>query len=77
MLEYERDKIKELEDVRSKLELECGKLESENKVLGLKIERTNEEHFEKIHEKEDEMEFVKEQAKKHVLFIIKQQKEQQ
>ena len=39
MLQYERDKLKELEEVRSKVELECGRLESENKVLGLKIER--------------------------------------
>jgi hypothetical protein len=39
MLQYERDKMKELEEKRSKVEMECGRLESENKVLGLKIER--------------------------------------
>ena len=39
MLQYERDKMKEMEEIRSKVELECGRLESENKVLGLKIER--------------------------------------
>ena len=60
MLGYEREKIKESEEIRSKVELECGRLESENKVLGLKIERTNEEHIEKMQEKEEEMEFVKE-----------------
>lgn len=40
--------------------MECGMLESENKVLGLKIERSNEEHLDKLQEKEEEMEFVKE-----------------
>jgi hypothetical protein len=39
MLQYERDKMKEMEEIRSKVEMECGRLESENKVLGLKIER--------------------------------------
>jgi hypothetical protein len=39
MLQYERDKMKEMEEIRSKVEVECGRLESENKVLGLKIER--------------------------------------
>jgi len=34
MLGYEREKIKESEEIRSKVELECGRLESENKVLG-------------------------------------------
>jgi len=47
MLGYEREKIKEIEEIRSKVELECGRLESENKVLAQKIERTNEEHLEK------------------------------
>ena len=47
MLGYEREKIKESEEIRSKVELECGRLESENKVLAQKIERTNEEHLEK------------------------------
>jgi hypothetical protein len=42
------------------VEMECGRLESENKVLGLKIERSNEEHLDKLQEKEEEMEFVKE-----------------
>jgi hypothetical protein len=31
--------MKEMEEIRSKVELECGRLESEIKVLGLKIER--------------------------------------
>jgi hypothetical protein len=39
MLQYEREKMKEMEEIRSKVELECGRIESENKVLGLKIER--------------------------------------
>lgn len=60
MLEYEREKIKEIDDIRSKVELERARIESENKVLGLKIERSNQEHLEKLQEKEEEMEFVKE-----------------
>ena len=60
MLEYEREKIKEIEDIRSKVELERARIESESKVLGLKIERSNQEHLEKLQEKEEEMEFVKE-----------------
>lgn len=35
MLEYEREKIKEIDDKRSKVELERGRIESENKVLAL------------------------------------------
>jgi hypothetical protein len=60
MLEYEREKIKEIDDIRSKVELERARIESENKVLGLKIERSNQEHLDKLQEKEEEMEFVKE-----------------
>jgi hypothetical protein len=60
MLEYEREKIKEIDDIRSKVELERARIESENKVLGLKIERSNQEHLERLQEKEEEMEFVKE-----------------
>jgi hypothetical protein len=60
MLEYEREKIKEIDDIRSKVGLECARIESENKVLGLKIERSNQEHLDKLQEKEEEMEFVKE-----------------
>ena len=35
MLEYEREKIKEIDDIRSKVELERARIESENKVLAL------------------------------------------
>ena len=48
MVEYERKKLGEFESLRSKMEIEISRLESENKVLSLKIENTAQEHIEKI-----------------------------
>ena len=48
MVEYERKKLSEFESLRSKMEIEISRLESENKVLTLKIENTAQEHIEKI-----------------------------
>lgn len=48
MVDYERVKKEEVEVHRSKMELEIGRLDSENKLLTLKIEQVNHENLEKV-----------------------------
>ncbi len=61
---------------KSEQQVHIDKLQSEIKVLSSKIEKMGSDFSDKLTEKDEEMEFVKEQAKKHVTFIIKQQKDQ-
>ena len=59
------------ETEKSDQQVHIDKLQSEIKVLSSKIEKMGSDFSDKLTEKDEEMEFVKEQAKKHVTFIIK------